>query len=362
MKPINMRFYPDTNFLAVLDTDGFSIQGAKRWPARQYSDQYIPPEANNVGPSQLGIEADLFALAVIIFQLMNNGIHPYQGIDAVPGLPTSIQDRIYAGLYAYGSRPSTLTAPARMSIHEYLDPSTRAMFDRAFAGAQAGRPRAGEWNDHLKTLIIRNILVKCPLHPTEHGHFGRGCGFCALDAKLKQPAPGPRPGRSAGWLPSHPSGHPPITPPVQPGQGWADQYRRAWIYAGIAGGAMLTGYLIVNRHSGLFAGRGTIPLSVRSYRGTIDGNIGVALKLHRTAFADNGKAELKGSYVYTRYNRRVTVTGYITTAGRFEFQGRDPTGTLIDNFSGYVAGDGSLSGDYTRQSDSKHMSFSFGAE
>jgi hypothetical protein len=346
MKPVNMRFYPDTNFLAVLDTDGFSIQGAKRWPARQYSDQYIPPEAKNVNPWQLGIEADLFALAVIIFQLLNNGIHPYQGIDAASGLPTSIQDRIYAGLYAYGLRRLPATAPARMSVHEYLHPSTRAMFDRAFTGAPAGRPRAGEWSDHLKMLITRNILVRCRRFPAEHAHFGKGCGFCALDAKLQPQPPRQPPTQSTGL----PSG--------QPRQVLADQHRRAWIYGGGAGTALLIWYLV---HSGFFATHGTIPLAIRSYRGTIDGNIGVALKLHRTGFADNGKAELKGTYVYTRFNRPVAVTGYVTRSGQFEFHGRD-RGKLIDNFSGYVGGDGSLSGDYTRQYDGAHMSFSFAAQ
>jgi hypothetical protein len=346
MKPVNMRFYPDTNFLAVLDTDGFSIGGSRRWPARQFSDQYIPPEAKNASPSQLGIEADLFALAVIVFQLMNNGIHPFQGIDRSGGLPTSIQDRIYSGLYAYGLKRFGPAAPARMSVHDYFDPSTRAMFDRAFTGAPALRPPANEWNDHLKMLIMRNILVKCALHPTEHAHFGKGCGFCALDAKLTR------------QIPVHPLPAPPLPAqalPAQPVRARAHPGRRVMICAGIAGTALLFWTLLGRDHSG------TIPATAQSYRGKINGNIEVVLKLHRTGFANDGKADLRGSYVYTRYNRPVAVTGYVTRTGRFEFQGRD-RGKLIDNFSGRVASDGSLSGDYTRQYDGAHMAFLFQAE
>src|SRR5262249_20095276 len=81
MKPVNVRFYPGMWYLAILDTDGFSIQGTKRWTAQQFSEEYIAPEAKGLAPGQLGIEQDLFALAVIVFRLLNNGVHPYQGVD-----------------------------------------------------------------------------------------------------------------------------------------------------------------------------------------------------------------------------------------------------------------------------------------
>jgi len=183
MKPINIRFYPGSWYLAILDTDGFSVQGTTRWPARQFSEEYIAPEARTEAPDALGLEQDLFALAVIIFRLLNNGLHPYQGLDARPDLPTTLQERIFAGLYAYGRTPSAEVRPAPATIHDSFEDSTRELFDRAFGGDPAARPTAQDWKVHLQELVTGGVLRKCSRHPDEHMHFSRACGLCALDAR-----------------------------------------------------------------------------------------------------------------------------------------------------------------------------------
>lgn len=184
MKPENMRFYPDLWYMAILDTDGFSIKGTRtRIPSDQVSDNYIAPEARGKSPRDLGKSQDLFALAVIIFRLLNNGIHPYQGVNRKgSALPTELQARIFAGLYSYAQRghPQVMAKPA--SLHETFEDDTRRMFDRAFE-AGAVRPTADEWRDHLKDLVT-NRLVKCQKNPAEHGHFSRGCGLCEEEQRL----------------------------------------------------------------------------------------------------------------------------------------------------------------------------------
>lgn len=184
MKPMNMRFYPQVQYIAILDTDGFSVGGPRRFPAHQFSDEYISPEARGQSPETLGLEQDLFALATIIFRLLNNGLHPFQGIDAHANHPTSLQERIFEGLYAYGFVQHPTVKPSTQSIHEYLEKETRELFDRAFL-SRAGRPTAIEWSTHLKRLITSNILVPCRAHP-DHAHFSKGCGFCALDRRNTQ--------------------------------------------------------------------------------------------------------------------------------------------------------------------------------
>ena len=220
MKPVNVRFYPGAWYLAILDTDGFSIQGTQRWPAHQFSFEYIAPEAVGKTPPQLGIEQDLFALAVIVFRLLNNGVHPYQGIDRQGNAPTAIQDRIFAGLYAYGRRPSTRVAPARASIHESLEDSTRSLFDRAFTGHPAARPTAREWNDHLRKLITGKVFTRCTVRPNEHGHFSKGCGLCTLDQqRARQAATSAAPQQMGG----HVFGPRPASPPPPPVPPWSPQ-------------------------------------------------------------------------------------------------------------------------------------------
>jgi hypothetical protein len=168
--------------MAILDTDGFSINGARRLPARQFSDEYIAPEAQDKKPEQLGLEQDLFALTVIIFRLLNNGIHPYQGVDA-GNHPTNLQERINAGLYAYGCAPHASVEPAPASIHHYFENDTRYLFDDAFQATTA-RPTAEEWRSHLHGLITNKVLAKCAINPKEHAHFTRGCGLCAQDRRM----------------------------------------------------------------------------------------------------------------------------------------------------------------------------------
>ncbi|MCS5945573.1 hypothetical protein LNP25_07245 [Klebsiella variicola subsp. variicola] len=45
MKPVNLRFYRDSLYIALLDCDGFSIQGeGERFPAGQFTPDYLAPE------------------------------------------------------------------------------------------------------------------------------------------------------------------------------------------------------------------------------------------------------------------------------------------------------------------------------
>ena len=183
MKPANIRFYPHSWYLAILDTDGFSVSGPERLAAEHFTDEYIAPEAANKKPSELGLEQDLFALAIIIFRLLNNGLHPYQGVDAVGGLPSTHQARIFDHLYPYGLTASAKVKPSLASIHDYFERDTRELFDRAFM-TQDRRPSAEEWRAHLAVLISGGRLVKCTKHSDEHAHFSKGCGLCAAESKF----------------------------------------------------------------------------------------------------------------------------------------------------------------------------------
>ena len=186
MKPANLRFYPDVCWMAVVDTDGFSVTGpSRRLFGEQVSDEYIAPEAWQKKPAELGIEQDRFALAVIIFQLLNNGVHPFAGkAERAEGneLPTDLQGRIVAGLYPHAIAPPAGIRPSAASIHRSFLRETRALFDRAFLGNGGDRPGAAQWRDHLEQLVDR--LEPCPAKPLEHAHFGAGCGFCGHDARV----------------------------------------------------------------------------------------------------------------------------------------------------------------------------------
>lgn len=185
LKPQNLSIYKRSMYVAVVDCDGLSIDGGNgiRYPAGQFTDGYRAPETVNAAldPDALGEDQDRFALAVILFQLMNNGIHPFQGVPRRAGTALGTeQERINAGLYPYGTRQDRSQAPSPGSIHEYFEPETTDLFRRAFTTRY--RPAAGEWRDHLRALIQDGSLQKCAANAQEHAHFSRGCGLCAIEA------------------------------------------------------------------------------------------------------------------------------------------------------------------------------------
>lgn len=229
MKPMNMRFYPSAWQMAILDTDGFSIKGPhRRFPSLQFSDEYIAPEAFRKKPEELGQEQDLFALAVIIFRLLNCGIHPFQGVDGQTA-PTTLQERIFARLYPYGRTAHATTRPVPASIHTFLEDETRTLFDRAFTSTP--RPSAIEWRSHLSALINDHVLTRCAHNPAEHAHFSRGCGLCAVEARSARNVqiPGAVLNNLPQAIPSQ-SGRPPaaqLAPPPLPASAFQPNWQAA---------------------------------------------------------------------------------------------------------------------------------------
>lgn len=192
LKPVNLRFYRDSLTIAMLDCDGFSIQGkGERYRAEQFTTDYLAPECQRKGmPAGAVAAQDRFALAVVIFQLLNFGIHPYSGKPANAQVPTDIPARIRDGYYAYGVKRHKAIAPNVTSGHALMPPDLRALFDRAFAGSTTNRPSATDWAQLLRGLALRhavpaqNGIVICQVNP-EHQHFaGLQCAACAREQAI----------------------------------------------------------------------------------------------------------------------------------------------------------------------------------
>ena len=189
LKPANLHVYRSSALVAILDCDGMSIGApdGTRYPAHQYTDGYIAPEAlqSRARPEDLGEPQDRFALAVIVFQLLNNGLHPFQGVpNRVGTAPTTNGERIAAGLYPYGSGSHTL-APPPASPFPFLDSRTQTLFQRAFDSSPDARPSAREWRDHLRELL-ETELAPCD-ESGEHARFGdKLCATCELDPYLRK--------------------------------------------------------------------------------------------------------------------------------------------------------------------------------
>ena len=78
-KPANVRTYKHAQGVCILDCDGFKLEGSP-FQGEMITPDYIAPENIGASAKDMGKEQDLYALAIIIFQLFNNGIHPFSGV------------------------------------------------------------------------------------------------------------------------------------------------------------------------------------------------------------------------------------------------------------------------------------------
>ena len=184
LKPSNVSIYKKTMLVAMFDCDGFSIKGDNnaRYPAEFVSEEYIYPEGMKQTCQEMGEEQDKFALAVIIFKLLNEGIHPFSGSPRKNDQMLSIQERIAEYHYAYGIWPDSYQAPHPYSIHDYFDKSTMNLFERAF-NKGSERPSALEWQQHLDYLIEH--AKQCKKNRNHIYFTPKGCGLCMVEEKLK---------------------------------------------------------------------------------------------------------------------------------------------------------------------------------
>lgn len=187
MKPVNLRFYRDSLYIALLDCDGFSIQGeGERFPAGQFTPDYLAPEFQRIGqvPDTQEEAQDRFSLAVIIFQLLNHGIHPYSGRSRAAKVPDDLPGRIAVGCYAYGLNTAKNISPVPASTHHLLPTELRKLFDRAFSGSPSGRPSSDEWAQVLRPYALRSTQ-KITLCRQKHQHFaGMPCLVCAREKQV----------------------------------------------------------------------------------------------------------------------------------------------------------------------------------
>ncbi len=142
--------------------------------------------------------SDDFALAILIFQLLMEGLHPFAGIWSGGGEPPDVPERMRAGRFPY-RRGGRLSPPPHALDLDVLPPDVRRLVWQAFtAGVRrpSARPTAAQWADALERADA--ALATCDRSP-HHAFSSRrpDCPWCdRIDAGLPDPFPGPT-GRSS---------------------------------------------------------------------------------------------------------------------------------------------------------------------
>ena len=188
LKPINLKIYKSELFVSILDCDGFQIySGSFVSEAPQITPEYLAPEFHDKAVTNPEAQ-DHFALATIIFRLLNYGIHPFTGVAASSQhhhlIPQELAGRIRHGLYPYGRKQHKHVRSAPASVHECLPDSIRELFDRSFSSDSGSRATAHEWVEVLGRYASRSAaqMVVCE---DGHLHFvGMSCPTCYRDSLI----------------------------------------------------------------------------------------------------------------------------------------------------------------------------------
>ena len=194
--------------VTMIDADSFQVQrrvGSKPFlhPCPVGKPEYTPPELQGKTFSETARqpEHDRFGLAVLIFQLLMEGNHPFRAQWLGQGDPPPVEDRIRDGHWPYAARPGLPIAPPRGGPGlDSLHPEIAALMRQCFVeGHQhpARRPAPDEWEGAI--ITAEKNLKLC-----ERGHIYakhlKQCPECAaLDAAQAAKAaaaarPSPRPG------------------------------------------------------------------------------------------------------------------------------------------------------------------------
>lgn len=234
-KPANIRTYKDSPAVSILDCDGFrhtSDSSATGF----ITEEYIAPSSIGKPFSELGGEQDLFAVSILVFQILNNGIHPFQGVQGASTAYTT-QELIEKKAYPYGESPTLVLKPSPISCHSLFPDPLKEHFDKVFSGKSRAKSVQGLL-DILDDLKQGRGLTSC-INPS-HYAFSKGCPSCFLNdfrnAKATQPKLPPQqslkiPIPSQPWNPTNPA-----KPKSSSGLGWL-------LFGGIIGFGLLIGGL-----------------------------------------------------------------------------------------------------------------------
>lgn len=181
----NMLVSP-SGLVTLIDTDSFQIcVGNQLMLCGVGIETHTPPELQGVDfrTTPRTRDHDNFGLAVIIFQLLFLGRHPFSGryLNGQPSLEEAIQQRLFA--YGLDSRSRGVEPPPSTLPLEAV-PTLMMLFQRAFLAKGSPRPTPTEWIDALGKLL-QNLKV-CASHgghryPTSLQH----CPWCEIEGQAK---------------------------------------------------------------------------------------------------------------------------------------------------------------------------------
>ncbi len=181
--------FKDNGIVYAIDCDSFQIPINKKYfMCTVAKPEFLPPELVGANLHEVirTVNHDNFGLAVLIFQLVMQGKHPYVGI----GTPGDVTESISKGYFIFGNSAKLMgILPPDSSemysmyskIYYSLNDEIRSLFEQAFSSDHnVIRPDAEMWINAIKKQI--DDLVQCD---KIENHFYDKDGEC-IWCKIKQ--------------------------------------------------------------------------------------------------------------------------------------------------------------------------------
>ena len=203
MNPKNFGVNMSSGFVSAFDTDSFHIYNreTRKWyPCVVLDEHYIAPEmqaklqqgarVDSFRPEEtFSVQTDRFALAILIFQLLFLGVHPFTAA-RVPSRGSSVvihrrETNIYQRMCPFFNPAPNVTIPVYSPQLSIVPVETQQMFRRAFLEDE--RPSAHDWAQALSKLMTQT--EKCP-----NGHYyarygqSPACPWCEKENQKQKSA------------------------------------------------------------------------------------------------------------------------------------------------------------------------------
>lgn len=183
----NLLISTETGRVTLIDCDSYQIPrasgGVHACPVG--IPEWTPPEiaCRDFGKVDRTVQHDCFGLALLIFHILNNGWHPYQGIPLTAEASAGdfgIRRAIEIGAFAFTRRRSVqlLPHPARLQSTDFPRDVWDA-FEDAFGTDAGKRPSAERWSGLLGGLLKK--VARCANHESHYyWEDAASCPWCRI--------------------------------------------------------------------------------------------------------------------------------------------------------------------------------------
>jgi DNA-binding helix-hairpin-helix protein with protein kinase domain len=173
----------------LIDSDSFQVIASNnKFLCQVGTPEYTPPELQGVRFDRVARTSnhDNFGLAVLVFQILFMGRHPFSGIYQSQG-DMPLERAICEDRFAYSTQPATTKmkpppgAPLLADFPAYIGQAFEKAFGRA---GRTLRPSASEWVSLLN--MLEGELAECAADSSHQHVKGKPCPWC----RMEQSSPG----------------------------------------------------------------------------------------------------------------------------------------------------------------------------